>query len=265
MFYYFNAEMKYWEKPIPVIKPWATATDAELAEMLQAHYDGLIDLHTEEGWEIGSERTVHLNAMPATGVSESHVAQDVTMVLMNKGEKTLTTPIGSITECAFIVGQKNMLAEEGITLESGYMNSSNTNTGGWEQCARRTWCNEVYKAALPSTFVGIIKQHQNITAAGTGSTTTTSSDYVALPAEKEVFGSVTYAYSRAEAFLTQFKYYETASNRIKYRGNAGGASGWWERSPHMSDSNYFCRVGADGTAGSGLASGVRGLAPFFCI
>ena len=262
MFYYFNAEMKYYEKPAPVIKPWATATDAELAEALQKHYAGEIDLH--DYWNVGDERTVHLNAMAATGVGESHVAQDVTMVLMNAGGKTLTTPIGSVTECAFIVGQKNMLAN-GTTLESGYMNSSSTNDGGWNQCERRTWCNEVYKAALPSTFVGILKQHQNITAAGTGSTTTTSSDYVALPAEKEVFGSVTYADSTAEASLTQFKYYETASNRIKNQGNAGSAYRWWERSPHASGRSNFCRMDSDGTANAYSANGTIGLAPFFCI
>ena len=49
------------------------------------------------------------------------------------------------------------------------------NSGGWDACARRTWCNDVYKNAIPST-------------------------------EKEVFGSTTYANSTAEANNTQFKY-----------------------------------------------------------
>lgn len=261
MFYYFNAEMKYYEKPY-VPPTWADGSDEEIAEALQKHYAGEIDLH--DYWSVGDERTVHLNAMAATGVGESHVAQDVTMVLMNAGGKTLTTPIGSVTECAFIVGQKNILAN-GTTREGGYMNSSDTNAGGWNQCARRTWCNEVYKNALPSTFVGILKQHQNITAAGTGSTTTTSSDYVALPAEKEVFGSVTYADSTAEASLTQFKYYETASNRIKNQGNAGSAYYWWERSPRTSFGLHFCCVTSDGTVDRDDANAANGLAPFFCI
>lgn len=264
MFYWHNVDFEYYEKPY-VPPTWADGTDEEIAEALQKHYAGEIDLHNVAGWEIGSERTVHLNAMAATGVGEGHVEQDVTMVLMNAGGKTLTTPIGSVTECAFVVGQKNMLAN-GTTREGGYMNSSDTNTGGWNQCARRAWCNEVYKAALPSTFVGILKQHQNITAAGTGSTTTTSSDYVALPAETEVFGSVTYANSTAEASLTQFKYYETASNRIKYQGNSGSAIDWWERSPLTSSSYSFCRVSSGGAASNSFyASSTYGFAPFFCI
>ena len=256
--------IKSWYKKGVELVPWSTGTDEQIAYLLEKHYAGEIDLHSANGWEIGAERTVHLNAMAATGVGESHVAQDVVMVLMNKGGKTLTTPIGGVNTCAFIVGQKNMLAN-GTTREGGYMNSSDTNIGGWDQCARRTWCNNVYKAALPSTFVGILKQHQNITAAGTGSTTTTSSDYVALPAEKEVFGSVTYADSTAEASLTQFKYYETASNRIKYQGNSGSASGWRERSPRTSNSEYFCIVTTNGVVDISRASKTYGFAPFFCI
>lgn len=261
MFYWHNVDFEYYEKPY-VPPTWADGTDEEIVEALQKHYAGEINLH--DYWNVGDERVVHLNAMAATGVGESHVAQDVTMVLMNVGGKTLTTPIGSITECAFIVGQKNMLAN-GTTLEGGYMNSSATNTGGWDQCARRTWCNNVYKAALPSTFVGILKQHLNITAAGAGSTTTTSSDYVALPAEKEVFGSVTYADSTAEASLTQFKYYEKASNRIKYQGNSGSAKAWWERSTAASLSYEFCAVNSAGYKYYDSASYPTGLAPFFCI
>lgn len=261
MFYYFNAEMKYWEKPAPIIKPWATATDAELAEMLQAHYDGLIDLHTEEGWEIGSERTVHLNDMAASEVGETHVAQDVTMVLMNKGGKLLSD---GVTECAFIVGQKNCLAS-GTSIERGYMNSSDTNSGGWNNCARRRWCNDVYKNALPSTLVGIFKEHLNVTANGSSSGTATSNDYFALPAEKEIFGSNTYANSTAESSLIQLEYYKTSSNRIKKVGETGYAYYWWNRSPFSGNSNYFCYVSQAGGPDYGGASSTIGIAPHGCI
>lgn len=253
MFYYFNAEMKYWEKPAPIIKPWATATDAELAEMLQAHYDGLIDLHTEEGWEIGSERTVHLNAMAATGVGETHVAQDVTMVLMNKGGKTLSD---GVTECAFVVGQKNCLERE------GYINSSDTSEGGWDSCQRRTWCNNVYKAALPATFASLIKEHKNTTARGKGSESITSNDYIALAAEKEIFGTNTYANSLAEASLSQFEYYKTSANRIKKVNTTNNI--WYTRSPRSSYIG-FCDVLTDGTANDGAASMSFGIAPFCVI
>lgn len=237
--------------PGPKIVTWADGTDAEIAAMLEAHYAGLIDVTAI--WNVGDERVVSLSAMEATGVGESHVAQNVKMVLMNVGGKTLT---GGGT-CAFIVGQKHSLNE------IGYMNSSNTNSGGWDSSARRAWCNSVYKNALPSTLVGIFKQHQNITANGSSSSTTTSNDYFALPSEKEVFGSTTYANSTAESSNTQFKYYETSSNRIKNVN--GSADSWWERSPRDGDSNRFCYVSSSGDANSSSASNGRGLAPFGVI
>ena len=249
--------------PAPTIVTWADGTDAEITAMLEAHYAGLIDVTAI--WNVGDERVVHLDAMSATGVGEPHVAQNVKMVLMNKGGKTLTTPINGHSECAFVVGQKNMLAN-GTTREGGYMNSSNTNNGGWNSCARRTWCNSVYKNALPSTLVGIFKEHQNVTANGSSSSTTTSNDYFALPSEKEVFGSVTYADSTAESANKQFKYYETSSNRIKYQGETGGSAyTWWERSPRSGSTAYFCIVSSSGGANGSGASNTYGLAPFGVI
>ena len=166
---------------------WSSGTDEEIITALEKHYNDEIDL--TEYWSVGDERIIHLNAMSATNVGESHVAQDITMVLMNVGGKTLTTPINGHTECAFIVGQKDLLANNG-TAEKGYMNSS-SNTYGWYKMSRRTWCNSTYKNAFPSTIVSIFKEHQNVTGTLDGTGSTTSNDYFALPAEKEVFGTST--------------------------------------------------------------------------
>jgi hypothetical protein len=249
--------------PGPTIVSWADGTDAEIAAMLEAHYAGIIDVTNV--WNVGDERVVPLSAMDATGVGESHVAQNVKMVLMNKGGKTLTTPINGHSECAFIVGQKNMLAN-GKTYEGGYMNSSSDNTGGWNSCARRTWCNSLYTNALQSTLVGIFKEHQNITANGSGSTTATSDDYFALPSEKEIFGIFRGANATAESANKQFKYYETSSNRIKNQGETGGSAyHWWERSPRSGGTGGFCFVNSSGDADYFGASRIYGLAPFGCI
>lgn len=245
------------------IVTWAGGTDEEVANMVEAADAGVINL--ADYWAVGDERQVTLSAMSATGVGESHVAQTVTMVLMNVGGKTLAnaTPSGR-AECSFIVGMKNGLAN-GTSGEFGYMNSSNTNSGGWESCARRTWCNDVFRNAIPSALRDIFKQHLNVTASGPSTATTTSTDYFALPAEKEVFGSVTYANSTAEANLTQFEYYKTSANRIKKCGDSGSAYYWWERSPFSGYSARFCRVFSDGSAGYYGASSTYLLAPFGCI
>lgn len=245
------------------IVTWAGGTDEEVANMVEAADAGVINL--ADYWAVGDERQVTLSAMSATGVGESHAEQTVTFVLMNASGKTLAnaTPSGR-TECSFIVGMKNGFAN-GTSGEYGYMNSSNTNSGGWEASARRTWCNDVFRNAIPSALRDIFKQHLNVTASGSSTATTTSTDYFALPAEKEVFGSVTYANSTAEANLTQFEYYKTSSNRIKKAGDSGSADRWWERSPFSGTSAGFCYVYADGSADINNASFTYLLAPFGCI
>lgn len=252
----------YGKPPLKIVT-WADGTDAEIVAMVNAADNGEINL--ADHWSVGDERQVTLSAMSATGVGESHVAQTVTFVLMNAGGKTLAnaTPSGRTT-CSFIVGMKNGLAN-GTTGEYGYMNSSDTNSGGWESSNRRTWCNDVFRNVIPESLRGIFKQHLNVTANGGGTTTVTSTDYFSLPAEKEVFGSVTYANSTAEENLTQFEYYKTSSNRIKKDGDSGSAYYWWERSPSYNNSSNFCIVASDGSKDYFLASTALLLSPFGVI
>ena len=235
--------------------------------MVQLADQGIINL--SDYWAVGDIRTVQLSAMSATGVGESHAAQQVDLVLMHAGGYDLNAAVASgRTTCSFIVGQKDSLATK------GYMNSSDTNSGSWNGSARRTWCNSVYKNALPSTLLPIFKQFKTITAQTyNGSTNQESVDYFALPAAKEVFGgSATSSggatsYSNLNEFnaLFQFDYYKTTSNRVKKLGKTGRAGVWWERSPSYGYSTDFCIVFSGGKAGSINASSGYGLAPFGCI
>lgn len=241
------------------IVSWSNGTDEQIATMVAAADEGLIDL--SDYWSVGDERQVTLSAMSATIVGESHASQTVTMVLMNAGGKTLSNATASgRTECSFVVGMKNGLSE------TGYINSSDTSGGGWEATARRLWCNNVFRNAIPSTLQSIFKQHLNITASnyGTG-TTNISVDYFALPAEKEVLGSVSYANSTAEASLTQFDYYKTSSNRNKKQGDSGSTTYWWMRSPSNSGNNYFCYYDTSGFSSRAYASRTYLISPFGCI
>lgn len=232
---------------------WANGTDEEIAAMLQAHYAGKINIH--DYWTVGDERVVNLSAMEATGVGESHAAQNVTLVLSNAGGKYLAD---GVTECAFQWDQKNAL------IKTGYMNSTSTNSGGWKNSARRTWCNSVYYNAIPSTLRPIFKQHINKSGLGGGSSggTENTIDYIGLRAEIEVFGSLTYSVSGEGSQVT---YYQTSANRIKKLGDAGSVSDWCERSPRSGFSNRFCVVNNNGTASDGYPYTVRGLVLFGVI
>ena len=249
-----NATKIFKTKPISLVS-WATGTDAEIKAMVDAYYAGELTLEDIQSvWSIGDEREVTLSAMAATGVGESHAVQTVKFVLMNWGGKILADN----TTCLAIVGQKNDLSE------AGYMNSSNTNTGGWNNSARRTWCNNVYKESIPSDFRSLFKQHKNLSGTGGGSSSgiQTTIDYFALPAEIEVFGTTT---NSVAGEGSQFKYYETSANRIKTLGEGGSDYGWWERSPRSGDSSRFCLIYISGGAGANRAYDPDGLAPFGCI
>ena len=146
------------------------------------------------------------------------------------------------------------------------MNSSNTNSGSWNGSARRTWCNNVFRNAIPSTLGAIFKQFKTVTAQTyNGSTNQTSVDYFALPAEREIFDARNYCNQTEYNALFQFDYYKTASNRVKKLGKTGTADVWWERSPNYYYSTNFCCVYGGGTADVYSASYSFGLAPFGCI
>ena len=233
------------------IVSWASGTDEQIAAMVAAADAGQIDL--SDYWSEGDTRTVSLSSMSATGVGESHAAQSVQFVLSDPGHFTLA----SGKPCNFVVNMKDCLKE------TGYMNSSNTNSGGWNGCARRTWCNNVFRNAIPSGLRPAFKQFKTKAATGTGTASTTSTDWFALPSEMEVFGRVTYANSSAESGNTQLNYYKASSNRVKKV--YGSAVWWWERSPYSSTSTAFCVVDIDGSADIYVASNGGGLSPFGCI
>lgn len=238
------------------IVPWATGTDEEIAAMIQALDSGKLTI-ADTGWQIGDERTVSLAAMEATGVGETHAAQQVTLVLMDSQHYDL---VGGGKD-HFVVGLKNCLNE------TGYMNSTDTSVGSWEASDRRAWCNNVFKNAIPETLRNCFKQFNVITCTEwNGTTNTTSNDYFALFAEKEVFGERRLSNETEAAALTQIEYYATEANRIKtVNGEAGG---WWERSPGPSPEGVglgFCFVGGGGVALGDSAGVARGLAPFGCI
>lgn len=236
------------------IVTFADGTDEEILAMIQAHYDDKINL--SDYWAVGDTRTVRLSAMDATGVGESHAEQDVQFVIADFDHDELTNAINGHTKAAVTLSQKNSLNEK------GYMNSSNTNAGGWEGCARRTWCNNVFYNAIPSIIKNGIKQvNKKNYKVYSNAIITTTSDYCFLLSETEIFGTNTYSVGSTEG--TQYEYYKTSSNRIKQVN--GSNYPWWERSPRSSNAAFFCRVNGSGGANYNGASLAYGVAPCLCI
>lgn len=257
------------------IVTFADGTDAEIAKMIEAHYAGKINIG--DYWAVGDKRTIHHNAMDATGVSESHKANDYAYVIIGIEHDDLVTAINGKTKAAITIQTERMLYLDTTTEyidshdashECGYMDISGMNSGGWEGCERRTWCNNVYKKCLPAYVQSMMKQVKKLTSVGgQGSTIKISNDYVFLLSEIEIYGSITYSF---EGEGKQYQYFKNATaNRYKkpkYRYSSSYVSGlWFERSPFRDGNFSFCLVNADGDMSVANAGSEKGLVPCLCF
>ena len=141
------------------------------------------------------------------------------------------------------------------------MNSSNTNNGGWTNCAMRTSTMANLLSQLPSDLQNVIKPVNKLTSAGNESATiNTTSDKLFLLSEVEIFGSITYSKSGEGS---QYAYYKAGNSKVKEVN--GSNSTWWERSPYGHDSLAFCSVRNNGNAGTIDASSSNGVSFAFCV
>lgn len=135
------------------------------------------------------------------------------------------------------------------------MNTSNTNTGGWNGSAMRGRMS-TYKSQLPAALRNVIKtvKKKSGTGGGSSSGTQQTNDDLFLLSEIEIFGTTTYSVAGEG---TQYEWYKAGNSRIKKVN--GSANSWWERSPYSGDTGTFCFVGSSGSAnnyGAGISFGV---------
>jgi hypothetical protein len=158
------------------------------------------------------------------------------------------------------------------------MNTTNTNSGGWESSNMRTAICGTSLSSYSGTFIGVlpaalraalksVTKYTNNTGNSTeASAVTATTDYIFLLAEYEVFGSTSYANSNEASYQAQYAYYSAGNSKIKYQhGSTSTAAYWWLRSPYASGSGNFVRVYTDGTVSYGGANYSYGFAPGFCV
>lgn len=145
--------------------------------------------------------------------------------------------------------------------ETKQMNSSNTNSGGWQNSAMRTTHLPAILNMMPAEVKAAIRDVQKKSSAGNQSSSIqTTNDKLFLLSEIEIFGSTTYSFAGEGK---QYDYYKAGNSKVK--NLSGSANAWWERSPRSSASTSFCYVYSDGSAGAGIASNSRGVAFGFCF
>ena len=266
------------------IVTFADGTDAEIAAMLDAYYNDQITWQ-DMGWAVGNTRKIHLNSMSAPNPNSSNTwaAQDITLVIVDHEHTDLATAINGHTKACITVQTREVLNNN----TSGYNQAGHIYVNGdsaydttftkWSNLYMRTYLNDKVLGAIPSgAFKSAIKpsKHYRHTTYN-GSVSEEVTDTLFLPSYPEIFGTASYNYyvTTNPTEGTQFKYYQTASNRIKYGNNNGASNGtaqyWWQGSAssryNSSIGYYWCDVDSGGTAGNSCGNRALGLAPAFAM
>ena len=163
---------------------------------------------------------------------------------------------------------------------TGYfsMNSSDTNSGGWNSSQMRTKiCGTslssysgtiiaVIPAALRAVLKSVTKYTDNTGNSSAASAVTATTDYFFLLSEFEVFGSISHANTNEKSKQAQYSYYSAGNSKVKYNHSATStAVRWWLRSPYASNSTSFVNVATRGTVSNVSAYYSRGFAPGFRV
>lgn len=141
------------------------------------------------------------------------------------------------------------------------MNSSDTNSTGWDGSKMRTETLPAILAKMPENIQNGIRAVNKLTAtSGSSSIIKTASDKLFTFSEMEVYGSTSYSYSGEGK---QYDYYKAGNSKVKKVGST--ASRWLLRSPYANSSIYFCAVNKDGSITTGTASYSNGVCFGFCF
>lgn len=159
----------------------------------------------------------------------------------------------------------------GSTSTGFCMNTSNTNSGGWNNSYMRKTICPAFLAALPTAWQNIIAactKYSDNTGGGsnTASYVTATSDKIWLLSEMEVQGTRSYANSAEANYQKQYDYYKNGNSKVKYQHTATtSACRWWLRSVHASGAASFCGVSTGGSASYDGAYISHGFAPGFKV
>ena len=159
------------------------------------------------------------------------------------------------------------------------MNTSDTNSGGWEDSYMRNSICGTSKTSTSGRIMGAIpaelrnalksvtKYTDNTGNASTSSSAVTATtDYIFLLSEYEVFGSCSIVNSNEASRQQQYAYYSAGNSKVKYRHTStSSAAFWWLRSARRSNSNTFAIVDDYGDVNSNYANRSLGVAPGFCV
>ena len=227
-------------------------------------------------WKVGDRKAVTLNGTVGKKTFSNTTTYcyilgfDHNISVESNGEHTIHIGFGAsaLSGGAYIAYVDSSYPNQTST-SCFNMNTSNTNSGGWNSCQMKSTICPAFKNALPSDLQSNIRAVTKWQNNGNSTSGQNSSNEIWLLSEMEIFGSA--QYSGYTANQQQYDFYKgvtgwSAAPKIKYKDTATStAVYWWERSAFSSTSDSFCGVHDGGGKGSGRAGLSSGFAPCLCL
>ena len=142
------------------------------------------------------------------------------------------------------------------------MSNDASNAGGWKDSIVRTTTMNTLLNGMPDEVKAAVREVSKLTSAGQGSETiVTTADKLFIPSEVEITGSAEHS---APGEGTQYPYYETLANRMKYTRNDVNVE-WWTRSPVSQQVWNYVGFYQSGNAYGAQANKALRVAAAFCF
>lgn len=153
------------------------------------------------------------------------------------------------------------------------MNTSATNSGGWNSSRMRGTIIPAFINALPSALQNALKtvtKYSDNTGASSNvpANVTATSDKVFLLAEYELFGARTYAneYEHADGKQDQYSYYRVGNAKIMYNDQSTSSTvKCWTRSAVYNSSTQFAELNTSNAITYANGNYSQGFAPAFVV
>lgn len=230
------------------IVSFSDGTDEQVAAMIDAAQEGLIDLQIDGGWNIGDTRTINIAAFTGGGDIE-HEAQPIDIVITSFDEYM---ECGNVLQFDFkqvLKEEQSIESETSSTLE--FVSSEMYNITlpalanalpSWLSIRLKVFDAELVRYAIqPPSYLSRIINNK-----------------LALRSMFEIYGS-----GPKEGKL--IPYYKIIENRIKLKNGATDPIGWWFRTQDTTDKRKFYGTTNGYNPYTMLARTKLGLAPFGCL
>ena len=237
----------------------------------------------EYGFQVGDAKAITLNGTVGSLTLDNYQTYAYIIGINHDTElegnnlihfQLAKTALSGGTDICFIDGSYNSSGSSAAFR----MNTSRTNSGGWEDSYMRNNICGTSKSTTSGRIMGAIpaelrnalksvtKYTNNTGNSSSSGAVTATTDFFFILSEYEVFGNITYSNSYEANYQQQYAYYSAGNSKVKYRHNStGSAARWWLRSPRASTSNRFVDVYTGGTANRDGAYISLGFAPCFCV